>query len=65
TDAVVSHVSRLLNVDINIIAGNIEWIQGKPLGYLIVSVAEEGERLQMTIRALEENGVEVEVLENA
>lgn len=65
TQAIVSRVSRECGVDLNIIAGTIEWIAHRSLGYLVIAIDGEEHRVRQAIRRLEESGVEVEVLKDA
>lgn len=65
TDAIVSRVSRSCGVDMNIIAGTVEWIAQRPLGYLMVAIDGDESQTARAVRQLEENGVEVEVLSRA
>ena len=41
TTGIISKISRQYNVDISIISGNIDYIQGEPLGKLCVEVPKE------------------------
>ena len=65
TEAVVSRVSRDCCVDVNILAGTVEWIAQKPLGYLLAAIDGDEAHTAAAIRLFEENGVEVEVLSDA
>ena len=62
--SLVSDVSRRFGVNMNIISGNIEIIQGKPLGGLVVIAGGEEESLQRMLDYLKGKNVEVEVLGN-
>lgn len=52
-------------MDVNILAGTVEWITRRPLGYLVASIDGDEARTAEAIRLFEENGVEVEVLTDA
>lgn len=43
-ESVISYISRQFNLDISIIAGNIEYIQKKPLGRLLISLKSSDEQ---------------------
>lgn len=58
----ISDISRQFNINSNIAFGNIEIIQNKPLGSLVVKLSGEEENIQKTILYLRENNVKVEVL---
>ena len=50
-ESLISYLSRNFNLDISIIAGNIEFIQGKPLGRLLISL--KGGDDKSKVKALE------------
>lgn len=50
-ESLISYLSRNFNLDISIIAGNIEYIQGKPLGRLLISL--KGGDDKSKVKALE------------
>lgn len=63
-DAVISEVSRRFEVNMNIILGNVEMLQGSPLGGLVVLVSGEPEKRQAAIDYMRNCQVKVEVLAN-
>lgn len=54
----ISHISRKYNVDINILAGDINVLQTGDVGYLVVSFEDAGDE-EGALKALRENGVEL------
>lgn len=63
--ALVSYLSRTYDVDLNIIFGNVEMIDGHPLGGLIVIAEGDKDAIRGCIDYLENIHVGVEVLLNA
>ncbi|MEI0526604.1 ATP-binding cassette domain-containing protein [Brachyspira murdochii] len=65
-EALVSHVSRKFNVDLNIIFGNVELIDDSLLGGLVVIMHEkEKGGITNTLNFLQEQKIDVEVITNA
>lgn len=65
-EALVSHVSRKFNVDVNIIFGNVELVDDILLGGLVVLLHEkEKGGITNTINFLHEQNVEAEVIKDA
>lgn len=60
--ALISEISRIYNVDTNIIFGNVEIIQNAPLGDLIVILSGKDGKVQEALAYLEEHEVKVEVI---
>ncbi len=60
--ALISKVSRELNVDANIIFGNIEVLHNQPLGRLVVIFSGEAENIDAAINTLKKAEVRVEVI---
>ena len=54
----ISYISREYNVDINILAGDINVLQTGDVGYLVVSFEDAGDE-EGALKALRENGVEL------
>ena len=54
TEAIVSRVSRDCGVDVNILAGTVEWITQKPLGYLMAAIDGDETQTAAAIRLFEE-----------
>ncbi len=63
-EALISEVSRLYGVNMNILLGSLELLQGSPLGGLIVLVDGEMDKRRAAIQHLCENNVIVEVIEH-
>lgn len=65
-EALVSHVSRKFNVDVNIIFGNVELIDDSLLGGLVVILHEkEKGGITNTIKFFQEQNVDAEVIKDA
>lgn len=62
-EALVSGVSREFHVDVNILSGNIEVINGDPLGRLIVSCCGSCDAVNKTMARIKEKRVELEVID--
>ncbi|NCB99573.1 MAG: ATP-binding cassette domain-containing protein [Clostridia bacterium] len=65
SDALVSHISRKYELDINIIFGNIELIHENPIGGLVAIVSGERKNIQEAIELLKEKNIGVEVILDA
>lgn len=65
SEALVSYISRNYQVDLNIIFGNIEWIDEKPIGGLIVIASGKGEDIQAAVEFLRNKNISVEVILDA
>lgn len=61
-EALISKISRDFEVDTNIIFGNIEVIQGAPLGGLVIILGGEKANITKAIKCLCDNHVKVEVM---
>ncbi len=61
-EPIVSRLSRTFNLDVSIIAGNIETIQEVQLGNLIIKVSGENEKISNAIKYLNEIQLKVEVI---
>ena len=64
-DAVISQLSRRFETDINILAGSIEKINGRPLGQLSVRMDADEKKMRDVLSYLKENGIEAEVVRDA
>jgi len=64
SEALISQISRLFNLDVNIIFGNIELIGDNPIGGLVAIVSGREEDIKSAIFFLEEKNVGVEVISN-
>lgn len=63
-EAVISRISRDFNIDVNILHGNIEKIQGVSFGSLIIAIYGDGENVIQAINYLKNQGIRIEVLKN-
>ncbi|KOF55735.1 MULTISPECIES: methionine ABC transporter ATP-binding protein [Clostridium] len=61
-EAFISEISRRFKVDANIISGNIEIIQGTPIGNLVVKFSGFREGINGAIKYLNGNSIYVEVI---
>ena len=59
---VISHLSRLFDVDINILAGNMNALRSGQVGYLIIEFLGAEEEKDKAIAYLGEQGVYVEAM---
>lgn len=59
---IISRLVKEFDVDVNILSGNIEWIQNQPIGKLIVEINENDSTLESILTFFNKNNVEVEVL---
>lgn len=64
-EPIISQIIKNFGVDINIIWGNIEFIQEKPIGKLLIKCDTSTIILREIIDFLEKSNVRVEVIENA
>ena len=62
TDPVLSRVSRLLAVDVNIIKAQVDEIGGRPFGVIVVSVPGDGPTVAAVLNAVERLNLSAEVL---
>lgn len=62
TSPVISRLTTTLGLDINIVAGRIDAIAGKPFGSLIISLAGDSISLAATVASLKSLGLRIEPL---
>ena len=62
TDPVLSRVSRILGVDLNIIQAQVDDIAGEPFGIIVVGIASDGTTVSAVTAAVEQLNLTVEVL---
>ncbi|MFG1296179.1 MULTISPECIES: methionine ABC transporter ATP-binding protein [Xanthobacter] len=62
TDPVLSRVSRLLGLDLNIIQAQVDEIAGKPFGVIVISVPGDAATLSAVTNAVERLNLDAEVL---
>lgn len=63
-EAVISEVSRKFGVNVNIILGSVEMLQGNPLGGLVVQISGSKDAQQSAIDFMRGCNVKVEVIRN-
>ncbi|MCI8540870.1 MAG: methionine ABC transporter ATP-binding protein [Erysipelotrichaceae bacterium] len=63
-EALLSHVTREMDVETSIIFGNVEVIQDAPLGDLVVILSGQQENIEQAIAYFKANGVAVEVMKS-
>ncbi|MEG0152046.1 MAG: ATP-binding cassette domain-containing protein, partial [Cellulosilyticaceae bacterium] len=61
-EPIVSRLSRTYDLDISIIAGNIETIQGIQLGNLIIKVSGDNDKISKSLEYLKDINLKVEVI---
>ena len=62
SEALISTVSRRFGVDLSIVFGNIELVQGAPVGGLVILAGGERVQLEQAVRYLIDKNVGVEVV---
>lgn len=62
-EAFISNISRQFKIDASILFGNIEIIKNTPIGYLIVRLSGDIEKILNVEKYLKENNIELEVIE--
>lgn len=63
TEPIISHIVREYNVDVNIIYGHVEILQGIPVGNMLVSLTGEQDKVDTVIDRLKVRGIQVETLD--
>jgi D-methionine transport system ATP-binding protein len=63
-EALISNISRIYNVDVNIVLANVDIIQGQPLGGMIAAIGGGTEEIKQALAFFESNGVKTEVIVN-
>lgn len=61
-EPLISYLSRAYGINANIIYGNIDFLKGKPLGKLVVTLSGEAEQMRQAREYIDSLGVEVEVI---
>ena len=64
-EAMISHLSREYNVDVNIIFGNVELLAGNPFGKLVVAFRGDKQAIDAALKTLVDHQVRTEVLLHA
>ena len=62
SEALISYISRTYEIDANILLGDIELIDGNPLGGLVVIASGEHDRIAAAMGDLSSRNVLVEVI---
>lgn len=61
-DAVISEVSRLFNVNVSITLANVDYIEGLPLGHIIVAISGNKTAISDAIDYFKNHKVDIEVI---
>lgn len=61
-EPLISYLSKAFDVRANVIYGNIDFLKGKPLGKLVVTLSGETENMERAMEYIDSLGVEVEVI---
>ena len=61
-EPIIAHLIKKLNIDVNILQADIEYIQEKPLGVMLLSMEAAADQLQSAKQYLTDNKVMVEQL---
>ena len=61
-EPLISYLSKEFDVKANIIYGNIDYLKGKPLGKLVVTLSGDPARITESLDYINSQGVEVEVI---
>lgn len=64
-DALISKISVEYKVNVSIIFGNVEVINGVPIGSLVIKISGEAAKVKAAMEYIVSQGIEVEVLKNA
>lgn len=62
-EPLISYLSKTYDIRANIIYGNIDYLKGKPLGKLVVTLSGEPEKVGAAMDYIDSLGVEVEVIQ--
>ncbi len=62
-EPMISYLSKTYDIRANIIYGNIDYLKGKPLGKLVVTISGQPDRIQEALNYINSHGVEVEVIQ--
>ncbi len=58
----MSQLIKEFQVDANIIYGNIELLNGSPLGQLVLSLSGEASRMEAAFRYIQSKNIQMEVI---
>lgn len=63
-EPLISYLSKTYDIRANIIYGNIDYLKGKPLGKLVVTLSGQPEKAEAAMNYIDSLGVEVEVIKS-
>lgn len=61
-EPLISYLSKVYDIKANIIYGNIDYLKGKPLGKLVVTLSGQPDKMKAAMDYIHSLGVEVEVI---
>ena len=61
-EPLISYLSKNYDIRANIIYGNIDYLKGKPLGKLVVTLSGQPDNMENAMKYIYSLGVEVEVI---
>lgn len=61
-EPLISYLAKAFDIRANIIFGNIDFLKGKPLGKLVVTLSGEADKMEKAMEYINLLGVEVEVI---
>ena len=61
-EPLISYLAKAFDIRANIIFGNIDFLKGKPLGKLVVTLSGETDKMEKAMEYINSLGVEVEVI---
>ena len=61
-EPLISYLAKAFDIRANIIFGNIDFLKGKPLGTLVVTLSGEADKMEKAMEYINSLGVEVEVI---
>ena len=61
-EPMISYLSKAFEVQANIIYGNIDYLKGRPLGKLVVTLSGDPKHIEEAMNYIGSQGVEVEVI---
>ncbi len=61
-EPLISYLSKVYDIKANIIYGNIDYLKGKPLGKLVVTLSGKSDKMKAAIDYIHSLGIEVEVI---
>ena len=58
----ISYLSKEYDIQVNFIYGNIDYLKGKPLGKLVVTLEGEKDAIGKAMAYMESQGIEMELI---